>query len=172
MYQGIAGRRWLATIASVTGLALVTATPGHADPPNDDPAASPYPNNALILTSYTQLAPDEFFADRPGVWFLSPSGLNCGIWDRGNFGCAGDIPGAPPGTNHIGWFNGDEFVHYDWTADIKFAVGGGQAERALPPRSFVIYNGTTCAVMSDNSTYCNRGPYKFLVTPIQTWLNS
>lgn len=163
--------RWLAT-AFVIGLAASTAPAVNADPPGGPPP-SPYPDEALILTSYVQRDPNEFFtASSEGVWFLSPLGLNCGIWDRGSFGCVGDIRGAPPGTTHIGWVTGNIVTRYD-TYDplLPIQFPPGQAERTLPPRSYVSYNGTRCTTMADSSTYCARGPFKFLVTPTRTWLS-
>lgn len=161
--------RWPATIILTIGLALATATPGHSDPANGV-SPGPYPGITHVLRYYTQLEPDEFFiADHPGVWFLSPTGLNCGIWFYGDFGCAGDIPGAPPGTNHIAWYDKDRVVHHDWIAAVQFP--SGQAVRPLPPQRYVTYNGTTCAVTQEDGTYCVRGPFEFLVTPTHTWLN-
>jgi hypothetical protein len=160
--------RWVMAIGCAIGLVLVAASRGHADP-SGDALASPYPEMAHITTWYDQLQPDGFFIpDHPGVWFLSPYGLNCGIWDNGGFGCTGDIPGAPPGTHHIAWFNGNRAVHYGWTAAIQFPAG--QAQRTLPPRSYVTYNSTTCAITPDSSTYCTRGEFRFLMTQTQTWL--
>jgi hypothetical protein len=124
---------------------------------------------AHITAWYTPLTPDEFFIpDQPGVWFLSPSGLNCGIWVWGSFGCTGDIPGAPPGDNHIAWFNGNRAVHHGPTAAIQFPAG--QAVRTLPTRSYVTYESTTCATTPDSNTYCAHGEFKFLITPQGTWL--
>jgi hypothetical protein len=169
MDQRIGVCRGLVT-AFITVLALAGAPPGRADPSSDEPSAGPYPDMALILTSYDRLEADEFVvAGSPGVWFLSPTGLNCGIWDRGSFGCSGDIRGAPPGTRNIGWFNGNVVVRYDWIVPFQFPAG--QAQRTLPPRSYMTYNGTTCAVMADGSTYCKRGPYAFYETPTGTWLS-
>ena len=170
MLRSLSVYRWLAT-AFVIGLTASAAPTTNADPPGGPP--SPYPDEALILTSYVQRDPIEFFtASSEGVWFLSPLGLNCGIWDRGSFGCIGDIRGAPPGTTHIGWVNGNIVTRYD-TYDplLRIQFPPGQAERTLPPRSYVSYNGTRCATMADSSTYCARGPFKFLVTPTRTWLS-
>lgn len=167
MYRCIGSRRWLATTASAIGLVLGTVAPAHADPPGGAPA-NPFPEMAHISAWYDQFEPDRFFvADHPGVWFLSPSGLNCGIWDRGSFGCSGVIPGAPPDSNHIAWFNGNRSVHHGWTAAIQFPAG--QADQTLPPRSYVTYNSTTCAIEPDGSTYCGHGEFKFLITHTETW---
>jgi len=159
--------RWVAVIGSVIGLASGAAIPGRADPPGD--ASSPFPEMAHITAWYTQLDPDEFLGPT-GVWFLSPSGLTCGIWVWGSFGCTGDIPGAPPGDNHIAWFNGNRAVHHGWTAGMQFPTG--QAERTLPPRSYLTYNSTTCAVTPESNTYCGHGDFKFLITPQGTWFNA
>jgi hypothetical protein len=166
----------LVTIGSVFALVLGVAIPGHADP-SDAPGGSPFPELSRITRWYTQLQPDEFFisdnqpvvGDTTGdhyVWFLSPSGLNCGIWFWGSFGCAGNIPGAPPGDNHIAWYNGNRAVHHGWTAATQFPPG--QAQRLLPPRSYVTYNSTTCATTPDNNTYCGHGDFQFLITQTGT----
>ena len=161
--------RWLVTTGFVIGFMLATAPAAHTDPFYAAPT-SPYPDDELIVTSYDRLDPGEFVVDgSPGIWFLSPTGLNCGIWYQGSFGCAGDIPGAPPGTTHIGWFNGNLVVRDD--GGVAFQFPAGQAQQTLPPRSYVTYNGTTCVAMADTSTYCNRGPYRFFVTPTGTWLS-
>lgn len=123
----------------------------------------------VVRAYYTELPSERFFIpDSYGVWFLNPSGVNCGIWDRGGFGCVGDIPGAPPGVDHIAWFNGNRAVHYGWTAAIQFRPG--RAQVPLPPRSYVTFQATTCVITSDSNTYCEHGPFRFLITPIGTWL--
>lgn len=158
----------LAFIACGISIALVAALPAHADPP--DGPLSPYPDRYLILRSYDLVRHDDYFTrSSGGVWFSTPLGLNCGIWDRGSFGCAGAIPGAPPGTTNIGWVNGNLVTRYDWLLGVQFPPG--RAERDLPPRSYIEYNGTTCATMADSSTYCSRGPFRFFVTPSRTWLS-
>ncbi|WP_273735261.1 hypothetical protein [Mycolicibacterium septicum] len=161
--------RLLAMCASAIGLTFGTTIFAHAEPAdNNDLAVSPYPEMTHITGWYSEHPPEEFFIpDHPGVWFLTPSGMNCGIWDRGGFGCTGDIPGAPPGTNAIAWLNGNRAVHYGWTAAIQFPPGQGQ--RPLPPRSYVTYNSTTCAITPDGNTFCAHGEFKLLMSPVATW---
>lgn len=163
----------LGAMGSAFGLTLGAVIPGHADPPG----GGPFPEMSEITTWYTPLQPDEFFVPSPPmmgdttgqqyVWFLTPSGLNCGIWFWGGFGCSGDIPGAPPGDNHIAWFNGNRAVHHGYTAAIQFPPG--QAQRTLPPRSFVTYNSTTCATTPEGNTFCGHGDFNLLITPTGTW---
>lgn len=131
-----------------------------------DPAAepSPYPD----IRYFDKLDPNDF-ALPGGVWFIAPTGQNCGIWGLGSFGCVGDIPGAPPGTSHIGWIDGDRAVHYDWSMAVRFP--NTQAIRLLPPRSSVTHEGTTCAATPDGRTYCERGPLRFVLEPTKTWLS-
>lgn len=136
-----------------------------APPPPVDPGPNPWPD----IRYYDELDANGF-ALPGGVWFLSPTGLTCGIWGRGNFGCAGDFPGAPPGVSHIGWINGDRDVHYDWSMDARFP--GTQAEQPLPVRSFIEHEGTKCAVTPDSRTYCERGPMRFVIEPTKTWLSA
>src|SRR5690625_4709528 len=102
--------RWMVVTGSAVGLVLGAVAPANADP-SDDASASQYPEMDHITAYYTQLEPDGFtIPGYPGVWFLSPSGLNCGIWDWGSFGCTGDSPGSPPGDNHMAWSHGNRGV--------------------------------------------------------------
>jgi hypothetical protein len=161
---------WFAAAMTAIGLVLASTPPVHADPIDIPIAPNPYPKDSIVLTTYTRLAPaDYFIPGLYGVYFLSPGGLNCGIWLRGSFGCAGPLPGAPPGADHIGWFNGDTNVHNDWAIAVGFPRA--QAQQVLPPRSYLNWNETTCATTADNSTYCYRGMFRFLITPNGTYLN-
>lgn len=152
------------------GIAIVRAPLSGAVPQPGNPP-SPFPDLDLILRSYDQLQPEEFSdGSSPGVWFLTADGQNCGIFDyKGSFGCEGNIPGAPQGLNHIGWYNGNIVVRYDPVAGIQFPLGRG--ERVLPPRTYLEYNGTMCATMADTSTFCRRGPFRFFITATHTWLS-
>ncbi len=162
-------RRLAAVLSTALVLTLFSGPHAKADPADTPIAPNPYPKDSLILTAYTRLdPPDYFLPGLYGVYFLSPSGLNCGIWLRGSFGCAGPLPGAA-GADHIGWFNGDTRVHYDWAIAIGFP--DAQAQRVLPPRSYLNWNETTCVAMADTSIYCYRGMFRFLITPSATYLN-
>lgn len=155
--------RMLAMACTLAMLAVGTAGLGAADPAG---FVDPYPN----IDYYSKLNPDDFaIPESGGVWFTAAPDLNCGIWEFGSFGCAGAIPGAPAGTNHIGWFNGDWKVHYDFSVGLRWPVG--QAQRALPPLSRVTHNGTTCAQTNDSGIYCTRGAFRFLITPTITYVN-
>lgn len=168
MSHAVAAFRRLATLASVIGFAFAFPVVCRAEPPPAPP--DPYPSTDLILNLYRKVNPEEYFIPGMyGIFFLSPTGLNCGIWLKGSFGCAGLIPGAPPGANHIGWFNGEPRVHYDWPAAIQFP--NVQAAQVLPPRSYVNWNESTCVTMADSSTYCKRGEFQFFITANGTWLS-
>lgn len=159
----------LVVIAAAIATAFVTATPILADPATE--RTPPFPDQMDIETWYTRLDPSEFFiANQPGVWFLSTSGLNCGMWVWGSFGCSGDIPGLPPTDRHIAWFNGNRAVHHDWTAAMQFPPG--QAERTLPPLSYVSFEETICATTVEGNTYCQHGANRFLITPQGTWFKA
>lgn len=154
------------TLMTAVGAAVLTlggSVTAHADPPAATP--NPYPD----IRYYDRLDANNF-ALPGGVWFLSPTGQNCGIWGRGDFGCAGEIPGAPAGVSHIGWIDGDRSMHYDWSVAARFPAT--QAELPLPPRSYIKHEGTTCAVTPDSRTYCERGPLRFVIEPTQTWLSA
>lgn len=171
--------RGLKTAAALAlSVVLVNSPTSHAEPATSAPTppspsaapSLPYPKADLYLLAYNRVDPaDYFIPGNYGVYFLTPSGLNCGIWVRGSFGCTGDIPGASPGVTHIAWFNGDTRVHYDWTAGLQYPPV--QAVRVLPPQSYVIWNEATCVTMADTSTFCKNGGFHFMITPTQTWLN-
>jgi hypothetical protein len=156
-------RRGFAAIGAIA-LAVANNATAAADPQPPDVGPNPYPD----IRYYDNVDPDSF-ALPGGVWFIGPTGQNCGIWGLGSFGCAGDIPGAPPGTQHIGWIDGDRAVHYDWSMASRFPAT--QAVRPLPPRSTITHEGTTCASTPDGRTYCERGPLRFVLESNRTWLS-
>lgn len=150
-----------AIMAAVLG-APVTAL---ADPSPPEAVIDPFPD----IRYYDVVAPEPYVLPG-GVWFTAPGGQNCGIWGRGNFGCSGDIPGAPDGVRHIGWLNGDRAVHYDWSMAARFPTT--QAQNPLPPHGKISHEGTTCAVTVDGRSYCERGPLRFIMEPSKTWLSA
>ncbi|WP_423212770.1 hypothetical protein [Mycobacterium talmoniae] len=154
-----------ATVVGVGILALSSAAAAQADPDPAGAGPNPYPD----IRFYDDVDAGSY-ALPGGVWFVSPTGQNCGIWRRGSFGCAGDIPGAPPGVSHLGWIDGDRAMHYDWTVAARFP--NTQAERPLPAHSRITHEGTTCAATVDNRTYCERGPLRFVIEPTKTWLSA
>jgi hypothetical protein len=162
----------LATVAMSIAAGLVAVA--HAEPASNDGQPGPYPD----LRYFTEIdaapyavggPPAADFPDQPGVWFVTAQGLNCGIWFRGSFGCVGDIPGAPAGVNKIGWITGDARVHYDWTMAVRFPPSRGTL--SIPPLTFIESEGTKCATTFDGSTYCERGPWRLLITATHTLLN-
>jgi len=159
---GVGGLAVVGVVATVmTGL----VAPAHAEPASGDARPNPYPE----LRYFTEIDAAPYALGESGVWFVTAQGLNCGIWWRGSFGCTGYIPGAPAGTQQIGWITGDTRVHYDWTIAIRFPPSRGSM--TIPPLSYITSEGTTCATTLDGSTYCERGPFRFLITPTHTWLN-
>lgn len=166
-------RLGFALIVAVVATSITSASGARADQTTEDPP-SPYPE----LRYFTQIGaapfetsdqPDATLPNQPGVWFVTAQGLNCGIWFRGSFGCVGDIPGAPSGVHQIGWITGDARVHYDWTLATRFPQTRGT--NSIPPLNYISSEGTSCATTFDNSTYCEHGPFRMLITPTRTWLN-
>jgi hypothetical protein len=154
---------------ATAGVAVLAshAACAEADPESGD-AAPPDPYPQLRYFTRTDAEPYRLPGGQ-GVWFVTPLGLNCGIWFRGSFGCSGDIAGAPPNVHQIGWIAGDTRVHYDWTLDYRFPQSRGQL--TLPPLNYVESEGTSCATTVDGSAYCERGPWRLFITPTHTWLN-
>ncbi|MEZ0365011.1 hypothetical protein ACAG26_15115 [Mycobacterium sp. pUA109] len=146
----------------VVTVLLQVGAPAAADP---EPATDPYPK----LRYFTKIDAGPYRADDGRYWFDTAQGLTCGIWFRGSFGCTGDIPGAPPNVRQIGWINGDTRVHYDWTMAVRFPQP--RASLGIPPLNYIESDGTACGTTVDGSTYCERGPWRMLITPDHTWLN-
>jgi len=164
--------RILAVLAAIVVMTPPART--YADPPSADQAAHPYPElryfTAIDAAPYAMSdPPGASLPSQPGYWFITAEGLSCGIWFRGSFGCTGSIPGAPPGIDKIGWIAGDTRVHYDWTLAVRFPPSHGSIP--IPPLSYISVEGTSCATTVDLGTYCERGPFRFLITPTHTWLN-
>lgn len=154
--------------AAAVGLSTVLAPLFLAFVPSTalaEPEADPWPN---IRFFDRQDAGAHTVPGADGVWFTAPTGQNCGIWGRGSFACRGEIPGAPPGTQAVGWVTGDRAMHYDWS--VPFRMPSTRAHSALTPRTYVEHQGTTCAVTGNAETYCERGPLRFLITDAGTWL--
>jgi hypothetical protein len=159
----VVGRLTIIGVVATVMTGLVP--PAYAEPASGDSRPNPYPE----LRYFTEIDSAPYSLGDSGVWFVTAQGLNCGIWFRGGFGCTGDIPGAPAGVHQIGWIAGDARVHYDWTMAIRFPPSRGSLP--IPPLNYIISEGTTCATTFDGSTYCERGPFRFLITPTRTWLN-
>jgi hypothetical protein len=155
----------LAIVGVVATVMTALVAPAYAEPISGDSRSNPYPE----LRYFTEIDAAPYALGDSGVWFVTAQGLNCGIWWRGSLGCTGDIPGAPAGTQQIGWITGDARVHDDWTMAIRFPPSRGSM--TIPPLSYITSEGTTCATTLDASTYCEHGPFRFLITPTHTWLN-
>ncbi|TPG32861.1 hypothetical protein [Mycolicibacterium hodleri] len=170
--------RLLAVFGVVATAMMRVVAPAQAEPAAGDPAPNPYPDLryfAEIDSAPYNLgplpSPDRPFGKfDPGVWFVTTQGLSCGIWYRGSFGCTGDvIPGASADVHQIGWVTGDARVHYDWTMAVRFP--GSRGSLTIPPLNYITMEGTSCGTTFDGSTYCERGPFRMLITTTHTWLN-
>ncbi|MGY4709651.1 hypothetical protein ACXDF8_08870 [Mycolicibacterium sp. CBM1] len=162
---------WRSVGATLIAVAMTLhGVPSAWAEPVDTPGAAESASNPFPDIRYYDNAEAGRFVQPGGVWFVAPTGQNCGIWGLGSFGCAGTIPGAPEGTNNIGWIDGDRAVHYDWTVAARFP--STQAVQALAPRTKLSHEGTTCAVTPDSRTYCERGPLRFIIEPTRTWLSA
>jgi hypothetical protein len=157
--------RGLTVVGVLASVLALPVAPARAEPAATDPQPNPYPE----LRYFTEIDAGPYALPNQGFWFVTATGLNCGIWFRGSFGCTGDIPGAPPDTHQIGWVTGDARAHYDWTMAIRFPPSQGSVP--IPPLTFIRSEGTTCATTFDTSTYCEHGPFRFLISPTHTWLN-
>ena len=143
----------------VAAVEILLAPPASADP-------QPYPD----ISRYARVDVEDYqmpFNPTNKVWFSTPWGLNCGMWDDGSFGCSGDIPGAPPGTTQLAWFSGGSSPKLSTTDRPGFLSGAEQP--VLPIGTAIQYHGTTCGTLEDTSLYCSRyWESKFLISPTHT----
>ncbi|MDA4109122.1 hypothetical protein [Mycolicibacterium holsaticum] len=92
---------------------------------------------------------------KTGVWFTSPLGVRCAIEDDGSYGCSGDLPGAPPGSNEVAWFVGDPFPRIYHAEAPRFSAPS--AHMLLTRLTAISYRGSTCAVTAESTVYCIHG---------------
>jgi hypothetical protein len=141
---------------------------GAAAPASAVPTQSPYPD----LTPYERVVDLEKFKviDREGIWFTTPVGQHCGIGEDGSYGCSGDLPGAPPGENEVGWFPGEPFPRLYHADKPRFASGAGQS--IIHGRTYLEYRGSRCGVTMESGIYCVHGDdpnSQIMVTTGMTW---
>lgn len=117
------------------------------------PTAGPYPN----LDGYKTVPNVENYkvVSETGVWFTSSLGVRCAIEDDGSYGCSGELPGAPPGSNEVAWFFGDPFPRIYHAAAPRFSSAG--AQMILARHTSISYRGSRCAVTLENTVYCIHG---------------
>jgi hypothetical protein len=144
---------------------------GATAPASAAPVQSPYPD----ITQYERAVDLEKFKviDEDGIWFTTPVGQYCGIGEDGSYGCSGDLPGAPPGDNEVGWFPGDPFPRLYHTDESRFA--SGRRQLILQGRTYVEYRGSRCAVTMESGIYCMHGDDRnsqIMVTTGMTWRGS
>jgi hypothetical protein len=152
-------------------LAVATIGIGVAAPAHAAPAAGPYPD----ITQYERVVNLEKFkvTDEDGIWLTTPVGLYCGIGGDGSYGCTGNLPGAPPGENEVGWFPGDPSPRLYHTDEPRFASGTRQT--ILNGLTYVEYRGSRCAVTRESGIYCIHGDdpsSQIMVTTGMTWRGS
>ncbi len=163
-------KKFVVAVGASAALAVgvLTAVPASAAPQKP---TKPYPD----ISRFAKLDFEGFqLADKPGIWFSTPSGLNCGIWDDGSTGCTGTIPGAPGGANQVGWFSGESNAHFDNTDQLRFVAGVPQ--RVLPADNYVEYKNAKCGVTPEGAVYCaSSGNYaysgnQFMVSTSGSWI--
>jgi hypothetical protein len=152
-------------------LAVAAIGIGAAAPASAVPAQSPYPD----ITQYERVVDLEKFKviDADGIWFTTPVGQYCGIGEDGSYGCSGNLPGAPPGENEVGWFPGDPIPRLYHTDEPRFASGTRQM--ILVGQTYVEYRGSRCAVTKESGVYCIHGDEsnsQTMVTSYMTWRGS
>ena len=153
-------------------MTVVTATAGliGAATSAADPVSVPAVPD---VASYPPVNPSDYTVNA-GKWygFAGPAGTVC-VLDtlKGDYGCAGLLPGAPEGIN---------LVSAGPTGVPKFTATGGSpyadagAVRPLPPGSRLSFRSTFCGMDKGGTVAClnTREGTGFVVGPDTTWIIS
>lgn len=154
-----------AAVGAVVGAALAGAVPASADPDVAPPIPDVFSNMPVNPADYTVNA---------GKWFgfAGPPGVVC-ILDtlKGEYGCAGPLPGAPGGANLVsgGPVGLPEFAVVD---GLEYAAAG--PVRPLPPNTRLTYRQVSCGVDDAGVVAClnSRDQVGFVVGPTASYAAS
>jgi len=159
-------RTILAAGATVVGCGLLGAFPASADPV---PAPPPIPD----VFANTPVNPADYTVNG-GKWFAfaGPAGVVC-ILDslKGNYGCAGPLPGAPGGANLVSAGPVGAPV-FSTTEAPAYADAG--AVRPLPPNTRLTYRQVGCGVDDAGVVAClnSREQVGFVISPTGTYIGN
>lgn len=152
----------LAVLAA--GAALLSAAPAHADP---EPPAPPVP----AVDTFMPVNPANYTVNG-GKWyaFAGPAGVVCFLDNlKGEYGCAGALPGAPGGANLVS--AGPSGAPAFSTTDRPIAATAGPVN-PLPPNTRLSFRNTFCGVDELGTVAClnTREQVGFVIAADSTYL--
>lgn len=161
--------RTILTASVVAGCALLGAFPAGAEPEPAPPAVPSIPN----VFANMPVNPADYTVNG-GKWFAfaGPPGVVC-ILDslKGDYGCAGPLPGAPAGVNLVS--AGPVGAPVFSTTD-KPAYADAGAVKPLPANTRITYRQVSCGVDDTGAVAClnSRDQVGFVVGPASSYIGS
>jgi hypothetical protein len=151
-----------AACAAAAGLSLAPAA-----------SAAPEPTPPAIpnVFAYIPLNPADYTVNG-GKWFAfaGPAGVVC-ILDslKGNYGCAGPLPGAPAGVNLV---SGGPVGAPAFSTTEQPAYADAGPVRPLPPQTRLTFRSVSCGVDENGVVAClnSRDQVGFVVGPTTTYI--
>ncbi len=142
---------------AAAGPVVIAAAPAGADPVPAPPAPD--------VTTYVPVNPADYTVNA-GKWyaFAGPPGVVCVLDSlKGDYGCAGPLPGAPAGVNLVS--AGPAGVPAFATETAPYAAAG--AVRPLPPNTRLSFRQIFCGVDDTGTVTClnTREGSGFIVGP-------
>ncbi len=152
--------------AAMVGCGFLGVFPAAAEPA---PAPPPIPN----VFGNMPVNPADYTVNS-GKWFAfaGPAGVVC-VLDtlKGNYGCAGPLPGAPAGANLVsaGPLGAPVFT----TTDTPAYADAGPV-RPLPPNTRLTFRQVSCGVDEAGVVAClnSREQVGFVVGPTSTYIGN
>ncbi len=161
--------RTILTASAVAGCALLGAIPAGAAPEPAPPILPAIPN----VFANMPVNPADYTVNG-GKWFAfaGPPGVVCMLDSlKGDYGCAGPLPGAPAGVNLVsaGVVGAPVF---STTETPAYAAAG--AVKPLPPNTRLTYRQVSCGVDDAGVVAClnSRDQVGFVVGPTNSYIGS
>lgn len=161
--------RTILTASVVAGCGLLGAVPAGAEPAPAPPALPSIPD----VFSSMPVNPADYTVNG-GKWFAfaGPPGVVCMLDSlKGDYGCAGPLPGAPAGVNLVsaGVVGAPVF---STTETPAYAAAG--AVKPLPPNTRLTYRQVSCGVDDAGVVAClnSRDQVGFVVGPTNSYIGS
>ena len=160
-------RKLLLAGSVVAGVAMTVSSPAVADP---QPAPPAIPN----VFAYMPQNPADYTVNG-GKWFAfaGPPGVVCVLDSlKGDYGCAGPLPGAPDGVNLVSAGPAGAPT-FSTTAEPAYAAAG-PAVRPLAPNTRLSFRQVSCGMDADGVVAClnSREQVGFVVGPTATYIGS
>lgn len=170
-------RNLLVAGAVLSASGLSGAIPAGAEPtPPPTPPPAPSPTQPPVIPNVFANMPmnPADFTVNGGKWFAfaGPAGVVCMLDTlKGDYGCAGPLPGAPGGANLVS--AGPVGIPTFSTTEVPAYAEAG-AVKPLPPNTRLTYRQVSCGVDDAGVVAClnSRDQVGFVVGPTGSYIGS